>query len=140
VQNGLRAVLCGVLFTLVGVACSAQQTAARPTAIGLEATSVGPALGVILDQNMRVLDIEADSTAARAGIQRGDILRAIGGTNIASPRATAELVRRSKIGQNLTITLERGGQQVSLPLVIGPRPGHPDQPTPTPVPNNEMYL
>jgi membrane-associated protease RseP (regulator of RpoE activity) len=49
-----------------------------------------PALGVVVDPDMKVIDIDPGSAAEKAGIQVGDVLLSVDDVPLASERDTAE--------------------------------------------------
>ena len=61
-----------------------------------------------------VQQIEAGSTANQAGIQRGDIITKIGDEEISDENALANLLNHHKVGDNVTITVWRNGQTLTL--------------------------
>ncbi|WP_037587708.1 RIP metalloprotease RseP [Stenoxybacter acetivorans] len=63
----------------------------------------------------RVGVVEADSPAAKAGLQKGDALLAVDGKPTANWLAFTELIRRSA-GQKLTLAYERGGKRYETTL------------------------
>jgi S1-C subfamily serine protease len=52
----------------------------------------------------------------------GDILTAIAGTRVATPRAVASLLGPETVGRTLTVDLVRGGEVRSVGVVIAARP------------------
>lgn len=68
-------------------------------------------------------EVAADQPAARAGLEKGDLITALDGMPIADPRAFSDYLARSKAaGDALEVTALRGGQAVQLRVVLGKRP------------------
>ena len=65
-----------------------------------------------------VLQVQADSGAARAGIQPGDKLLAINGVSSDDAEALRSELR-SRPDQTVTLLIERDGQQISLQATVG---------------------
>jgi 2-alkenal reductase len=65
-----------------------------------------------------IQQIEAGSTADAAGIQRGDIITKIGTEEISDENGFANLLNHHKIGDNVTITVWRDGQTLTLNAVL----------------------
>lgn len=110
------------------------------TQTDVDTLTAEPALGIVVDRNMRVVDIEAGSTAQRIGIQRNDVVTAIQGTQLSSAESARRIVRQAKVGQRLSIDIRRGNQSFTLNATMAPEVGHPHQATPTPVPSNQEYF
>jgi S1-C subfamily serine protease len=97
-------------------------------------------LGVVVDQQLRVVAVVAGSAAGQAGLQPGDIIARVNGITITSAAAGKQLIRQAHAGQQIALTVERNGQTLVLPVQLaGPR-GQPGQATPTPVPSNLDYF
>lgn len=56
-----------------------------------------------------VTHVVADSPAARAGLQAGDLIREAGGRPIPVAAALVEILKTQEMGQALPLTVERGG-------------------------------
>ena len=128
------------------VACSAghaQQAHPSPTVVQTNVetlTAAGLTLGVVVDQNMRVVDVDAGSAAQHIGIQRNDVIESIQGTPLTSAESARTIVGQAKAGQRLAVTIQRGNQRITLNAVMAPAVGHPGQATPTPVPPSQEYF
>ncbi len=143
--------LIGLMATPYVVGCQgkAGQVSPEPDAgkpqgtVGVSVTrhsSAAPALGVVVNQNLEVIDVEAASVAEQVGIQRGDILKTVDNTTLASAADAARMIGQADPGQPMTIIFRRGGRDVTLQVVIAGRAAHPGQPTRTPVPPDKQYL
>jgi S1-C subfamily serine protease len=99
-----------------------------------------PALGVVVDQNLQVVDVEPGSAAAAAGIRLRDVLKAIGGNPVNTPAKAVGSFRAAQVGDTLAVAVARGGQSLTLRVTVAPRIGHPGQPTPTAVPVDKHYF
>ncbi|MCC7423217.1 MAG: PDZ domain-containing protein [Planctomycetaceae bacterium] len=103
-----------------------------PTAVGVvsaalrEVPSQPGALGVAVtdeDAGPKVSEILPGSGAARAGIQKGDIILEVAGKNIADGRTLASSVGAYRPGTKLPLKLRRDEQVLSLEATLGRRPG-----------------
>jgi len=81
--------------------------------VGRDVTPVG-------ELSPRIDAVRAEGPAAQAGIQGGDVVRAIDGRPVSSFGAMQETVR-SAPGQTLTFDVEREGRRLSIPVVVGER-------------------
>jgi hypothetical protein len=118
-----------------------------------------PALGVLLDENLRVVEVDAAGSAARAGLRRGDVLRKIAKVSLpptvsidpltapypAAVPANVPTSNEVKSGfleavpnweHRVTIVLERHGKLMTLSVLITSKAFNYDLPTVTPVPSS----
>ncbi|MBV9684202.1 MAG: S41 family peptidase [Solirubrobacterales bacterium] len=69
-------------------------------------------------RGLRVQDVFPGSPAARAGLAKGDVIIAVGGTSLASRPATfGSRLIKGKAGTHVTLTIMRGGQKHVVGLV-----------------------
>lgn len=81
-----------------------------------------PRLGVgvyPVDEGLLVMSVQEESSAARAGILVGDIVRTIGGEDVRSPRDLHRVVQSLEIGKEIEIGIIRGGERRTIRLEIG---------------------
>ena len=79
-------------------------------------TGIGIEIGT-MDSEVRVITPIAGSPAARAGIRSGDLIVAVDGTAIESGRLHETISRmRGRAGSKLTVTVERGGENVTYEM------------------------
>jgi membrane-associated protease RseP (regulator of RpoE activity) len=69
-----------------------------------------------LDQTegVAVIDVTADSPAAAAGVQKGDLVKAVNGVAVKTSQEVVAEVRKAKPGDTVTLTLTRAGKDVSV--------------------------
>lgn len=100
----------------VGVVSSAlREVPSQPGALGVAVTDE--------DAGPKVSEILPGSGAARAGIQKGDIILEVAGKNIADGRTLASSVGAYRPGTKLSLKLRRDEQVLSLEATLGRRPG-----------------
>jgi carboxyl-terminal processing protease len=69
-------------------------------------------------QGLRVDSVFPGSPAARAGLARGDVIVAVGGTSLASrPAAFGSRLIKGQAGTHVTLTIQRGTQKHTVTLV-----------------------
>ena len=61
--------------------------------------------------------------ADRAGLRAGDVIRTAGGTPVPDPQALAGVLAAARPGDQLTVSVERGGQELTVKLTLGELPG-----------------
>jgi S1-C subfamily serine protease len=67
----------------------------------------------------RVDQVTADSPAAKAGLQVGDVITAIDGTNIDQNHTLASLIQAKKPGDTVKLSVTRGNQNLTLSVTLG---------------------
>ena len=85
--------------------------------IGVSLDGVRPGDGTGLSQGVRVMSVEAFGPAARAGLQKGDVIIAVGDQQIASPPQLVTAVERAGVGGSLPLRVSRAGSLMQLTVV-----------------------
>jgi putative serine protease PepD len=67
----------------------------------------------------RVDQVTADSPAAKAGLQVGDVITAIGGTKIDATHSLADLIQQKKPGDSVALAVTRGTQNLTITVTLG---------------------
>ena len=70
-----------------------------------------------------VQDVVEGSPADRAGLQEGDLVVAVDGKSVESPDELAGKIRARRPGEEVTITIVRGGREMELKAVLGDAQG-----------------
>lgn len=111
------------------------------TAIVQEYAAAAPVIGVVVDRNLRVVDVERGGAAEMAGIMRGDVLRELETTPLTDGAEAMQRFReRARTGQGLSVGLSRGGKDLQVRILpVPPTPKH-GRPTPTAVPADQFYF
>ena len=86
-----------------------------------------------LDHGIQVVTVLANSPAARAGIQNGDVLLEWGVQRIADANAFRAQVAATRPGTRVPVRLLRGGQPMTVEVTVGEQPGDPAPVAPQPV-------
>ena len=74
------------------------------------------ALGVPSDAGVLVADVIADSPAAAAGVEEGDVIVSLNGQDVTDPRQLSRLVERLEIGGTAPLGVIRDGGRRTLEL------------------------
>ena len=85
-----------------------------------------------------VLDISAETPAAKGGLKRGDLIYAINGKNIKDKASLQNTIAAFKPDEKVKIQVERDGKDVDLNIILGDRTTSLTE-TPTQV-NNNIFL
>ncbi len=87
-------------------------------------------LGVSASDNARslllgaqVAEVVPGSGAAVAGIEVGDIITAVEGVNVTSSESLVALIRNAEVGQELTLSVVRGGNEQGVNVTLGSAEG-----------------
>ena len=91
-------------------------------------------LGVVVDEKLKVLQVEPDNAAAKAGVQVGDVLDSVDGISLGKDKDKAkDKIHEPKAGKKLKLKLKRADKDLDLDVSPAPPAPHPGGPTPTPV-------
>jgi len=89
-----------------------------------------PWLGVSMDNGgdlgVRVENVVRGSPAERGGVRAGDRIVAIDGARVTAPAHVSRTVATHKVGDTVTLGLERTGNAITAPVVLGMRPSSDD--------------
>lgn len=99
------------------------------TAITTRISQAGPALvgqagylGIAAKANgqgkLTIEDVETDSPAAKAGLQRGDILTQFGNQSVDSAASLRDLLQSSSAGSTVSITVERQSKPLTVTATL----------------------
>ena len=69
-----------------------------------------------------VAGVEPYSPADDAGLRRGDVIEEIDGSRVEDPSQISERVRKKKVNEKLTVTVNRYGRQFQLGMQVDERP------------------
>lgn len=80
---------------------------------------VANAMGLSQTQGALVANVNDGTPAARAGIKSGDILTAVGGESVKTPKDLSRLVADLSPGDQRSVTLWRNGKSMDVNVTIG---------------------
>ncbi len=69
-----------------------------------------------------VVAVQPSSPAASAGLLMGDIVVSLGGTSITDPGDLASVLRPDHVGEDMTVSVLRGGEPRDIRITVGERP------------------
>ena len=76
-------------------------------------------------QGALVVEVQADSPAAHAGVRCGDILRSLDGTPVRDADALRAAIASATIGAQVALTLLRDGTEVAVAIELTEAPAIP---------------
>ena len=104
--------------------------------IGIAIQDLSPELAQALDSKRAdgaaVVDVERNSPAAQAGLERGDVVVAVDGAPVRSATELRNRIGLTQVGGTVSLTVERGGKRRNITMTIAPsapkrRGSHPSQ-------------
>lgn len=89
--------------------------------IGISGEDISQQVAMIynLPQGIYVRYVDTSSGAAKAGIQQGDIITAVNGTEISSMSELNNERDKFKAGESITLTIYRNGEKKDVTVVLG---------------------
>jgi S1-C subfamily serine protease len=91
--------------------------------VGTQAVRLPEALRERLGTDQRtaviIVDVQADSPAAAAGLMVGDVLVSLGGTRITEPGDLRAVLHPHQVGETVTLSVARGGEPREVRLTVG---------------------
>ncbi|MCS7283224.1 MAG: PDZ domain-containing protein [Anaerolineae bacterium] len=69
-----------------------------------------------------VQEVIPGSPAEEAGLQVGDLITAVNGERVTAARPLAEILASYRPGDRVTLTVEREGKELKIPVTLGRRP------------------
>jgi serine protease Do len=84
-------------------------------------------LGLSQDQGVLVSDVSPNSPAARARLERGDLITAIDGTAVTSTGQLRNAIARAGAGARMRLRVARAARSFDVPVTLGELPTEPDE-------------
>lgn len=95
------------------VGLTAQQQTARPwLGVQLVRTPDGLTISFVI----------ADSPAEKAGLKRGDVVKAVNGTTVSDGAALLSAIKDKKVGDAITVSITRGRAAQDVTVTLGAQP------------------
>ena len=94
--------------------------------VGVNYLALSPAAAAQLDitatQGALIESVVNGSPAESAGLQKGDVVTKIDGTELKTESAFAEIIDSHEPGDVVSLTVERNGQEMTIKVTLGTRP------------------
>lgn len=84
---------------------------------------IAESLGLSGEKGALVSDVPADGPAKKAGITAGDVITAVDGKEVPSPRELARLIAGVQPGKSVDVSLWRNGKSENVQVDVGTMPG-----------------
>jgi len=106
----------------------AQQIITSGSVTNSHRAAIGAQVGAVTGQDGNpagtgIVTVTSGGPADRAGLRAGDVIRTAGGTPTPDPHALAGVLAAADPGDQLTLSVERGGQELTVKLTLGELPG-----------------
>jgi S1-C subfamily serine protease len=72
--------------------------------------------------------VTADSPAAKAGLEEGDVILAVNGEKLSVAMELTQVIRKYKPGDVVTIAYRRDGKESKVEVTLGKHPDDPERP------------
>lgn len=129
----LTAIAAGALFVAMSSAHSGSGTvSAADIARGATVKATAdqdqqgePWLGVMLARTpdgVTIASVIADSPADKAGLKRGDVIKAIDGSEVSQVKDVRDALDGKNVGDTVTLTISRDGSQQDVTVTLEARP------------------
>ncbi|MBI2731730.1 MAG: PDZ domain-containing protein, partial [Sphingobacteriales bacterium] len=86
----------------------------------------GGKLGVYMkdnDKGAEITEVQENSAASKAGLQKGDIITKVGDKKVSNPESLTDAVRKHKAGEEVSVTYLRDGKEKSAKAKLDKRKG-----------------
>ncbi|MFN8489284.1 MAG: PDZ domain-containing protein [Caldilineaceae bacterium] len=97
-------------------------------------------LGVVVDINNRVIDVEQHSAAAKAGIQVGDELDSVDGISFKDKQKAKDKISEPQKDKKLKLKFKRNDKTMEMDITPSVPDWPADVPTGTPIPTPQDYF
>jgi S1-C subfamily serine protease len=106
----------------------AQQIITSGSVTNSHRAAIGAQVGAVTGQDGNpagtgIVTVTSGGSADRAGLRAGDVIRAAGGTPTPDPQALAGVLAAAHPGDQLTLSVLRDGQDLTVKLTLGELPG-----------------
>lgn len=126
------------LFMLNSCTFAADTTAPLPGVTAFQ-LSPAPVLGIVIDQEMKIISVESDSAAEQAGLQVGDILKSIHSKFVSNPLQARQIFYDSNLTIKMRFTIMRDGNEIPFEILPKAPNGSARNATVTPIPSGMIY-
>jgi serine protease Do len=119
----IQAPFLGVRYTMVTADLAKQQKLPVDHGALVRGSNSGPA--VTPDSpaaKARLLSPKGVADGGQAGVQAEDIITAVGGTTLDQDHALADVISNYNVGDTVTLTVNRGGKEITLQVTLAKRP------------------
>jgi S1-C subfamily serine protease len=96
--------------------------ARRIAFLGVQTQPLSTEAGNQAEAGVAVTDVVPDSAAAKAGLQKGDVITAINNQAVNGPDTLREAVRKAGVGKEVTLKVKRGQEQKTFKATLGEAP------------------
>jgi membrane-associated protease RseP (regulator of RpoE activity) len=106
---------------------STQTPSTQPGYLGVALQTVTPQVqqqyGLSASSGALVVQVDGTGPAVKAGIRQGDVITGIDGTKVAQSQDAVTYIGQKKVGDVVSVTVDRNGQSVIIQVTLGQRAG-----------------
>lgn len=103
-------------------------------------SEAAPQVGLVVDKNLRVIEIVKGGAADRAGVKKGDTLKSINAQQLTTAAGAKKVFNRLTASKSVRLTVNRDSKELTLDIIPLVPQGITGGPTPTAVPSDMMYF
>jgi membrane-associated protease RseP (regulator of RpoE activity) len=84
-----------------------------------------PWMGVLFTRTpdgLTIAQVIADSAADKAGLKRGDVIKAVNGTTVATQKDLTDQLKDKQVGDTITLSIDRNGQTQDVSVTLEAQP------------------
>lgn len=84
-----------------------------------------PWMGVLFTRTpdgLTIAQVIADSPADKAGLKRGDVIKAVNGTTVATQQDLTDQLKDKQVGDTITLSIDRNGQTQDVGVTLEAQP------------------
>lgn len=100
---------------------SGHVTSTHRAAIGAQVATIAGPDGT--PAGAGIVEVADGGPASRAGLRAGDVIQAVGKVRTPDTTALAQALAAARPGQEITVTVARHGQTLTVPVTVGELPG-----------------
>jgi len=83
---------------------------------------IAASLGLPKDQGELVRSVVPGQAADKAGLKQGDVILRVNGQPVTPDQTASFLIANTTVGGRIPLDIIRGGQRMTIPVVVGQRP------------------
>ncbi|QNM84096.1 Do family serine endopeptidase [Sphingomonas sabuli] len=136
---GINSALISPTGTNVGIGLAIPAEAAKPVidalrrgekpergylGVGLQAVDedIASSLGLPKNRGEILRTVQPNQAAAKAGLQQGDVIVSVNGTEVNPDQTVSYLVANTRVGSRIPLEVIRNGRRMTVQVVVGQRP------------------
>jgi S1-C subfamily serine protease len=137
---GFAALVAGIVIAVALPALVSKSPVETQGQMLVLQSEAAPQLGLVVDKNLRVIDVVKGGAADRAGVKKGDTLMSINAQRLATAAGAKKAFNRLAASKSVSLTVKRGSKELTVDIAPLVPQGISGGPTPTAVPSDMIYF